>query len=302
LTTSTIGGYNPLPRYGYNYNIKAQRKGTSNSIICKLIANNDLSWSSMQLSYLTSSRPEITIGNFDAPVSTWRSGISKVYNVEKKLSKKIPKTHYQVAAFISGFSTAEDKLSLTIGKKKYDQNQNSLGISFYCSSKPKTVSVTITYIIYPLNHPQFDISYNLRSSSDLSAYQVSGPVAFQRNKAVQYNEWRVGRRQLGCLGGGQCQNGCVLKEECRKKSGNLWKDQCVFCSTGIVFDKGQCTNTCGPNQVYLNKVCVCASGFVKQGTQCVNVNKRTCGANQIFSQSANRCVCASDSYDINGNT
>lgn len=41
VTTGTIGDYNPLPNYGYNYYIEAGRKGNTNSILYKLIMNND---------------------------------------------------------------------------------------------------------------------------------------------------------------------------------------------------------------------------------------------------------------------
>lgn len=69
VTTSTIGDYNPIPNYGYNYYIEASRKGTSNNIVYKLIINNDQSWTSMQLSYLACARPDITIGNFEASLN-----------------------------------------------------------------------------------------------------------------------------------------------------------------------------------------------------------------------------------------
>ena len=69
VTTGTIGDYNPLTSYGYNYYIEAERKGTSNSIIYKLIMNNDESWASIQLSYLVSGRSDISIGNFETPIN-----------------------------------------------------------------------------------------------------------------------------------------------------------------------------------------------------------------------------------------
>lgn len=69
VTTGTIGDYNPLPNYGYNYYIEAKRKGTSNSIIFKLIMNNDESWTSIQLSYLVSGRSDMSIGNFETPIN-----------------------------------------------------------------------------------------------------------------------------------------------------------------------------------------------------------------------------------------
>ncbi len=59
VTTGTIGDYNPLPGYGYNYYIEARRVGTTNSIEYKIIINNDESWSTIQLSYLVSGRTDM---------------------------------------------------------------------------------------------------------------------------------------------------------------------------------------------------------------------------------------------------
>lgn len=87
VTTATIGDYNPIQDYGYNYFIEAGRKGKSNAILYKLIMNNDESWTSIQLSYLVSARSDMAIGNFEVPVNEWVPATSNVYNVNHKLAK-----------------------------------------------------------------------------------------------------------------------------------------------------------------------------------------------------------------------
>lgn len=200
VTTSTIGDYNPLPNYGYNYYIEASRKGTSNNIAYKLIMNNDQSWSSIQLSYLACGRNDVAVGNFEAPLDTWGPATSNVYNIDKKITRALPKANYNVAAFISGFSTVDSQFSLVINKKAYDNNKKTLGISFYCSAKPAVLTITITYVIYPESHPVLDFSYNIKPQGDSGAYQLSGPVNFQPNKGIEYNEFYVANRNLACTG------------------------------------------------------------------------------------------------------
>jgi hypothetical protein len=73
--------YNPLPGGGYNFYIEATPNIVSNSIMYRLTINNDQSWSSMELSYLACSRPDISVGNFEAPVNTWMSSTSNIYNI-----------------------------------------------------------------------------------------------------------------------------------------------------------------------------------------------------------------------------
>lgn len=107
VTTGTIGDYNPIPQYGYNYFIEAKRKQGSNSITYKLIMNNDESWTSVQLSYLACGRPDLAVGNFEVPINEWTPYGSNVYNVGTKIAKNLPKANYKVAAFISGFSTTD---------------------------------------------------------------------------------------------------------------------------------------------------------------------------------------------------
>lgn len=43
------------------------------------------------------------------------------------------------------------------------------------------------------------------------------------------------------------------------------------------------------NQIYLNRVCICATGFTRKGKDCVGEKK--CGTNEIWSDSLNACTC-----------
>lgn len=200
VTTGTIGDYNPLPTYGYNYYIEANRKPNSNSIVYKLIMNNDESWTSIQLSYLVTGRSDITVGNFEVPINEWVAATANVYNVYKPIAKALPKTDYKVVAFISGFSTTDNEFTLTITRKSFDLDAKKLSVSFYCSANPAVLTLTITYVIFPEVHQVLDFSYDLTTKGDVGAYQISGPVNFQPNKRIEYNEWRVENRNLACTG------------------------------------------------------------------------------------------------------
>jgi hypothetical protein len=125
VTTSTIANYNPLLT-GYNYYIDASPSLTSNSILYRLITNNDQSWKSMDLSYLACSRPDVTVGNFEAPVNTWIPSTSNIYNVNTNILRTLPPNSYYVAVFISGFSTTSTGFDLTINNKAYDAGKKIL--------------------------------------------------------------------------------------------------------------------------------------------------------------------------------
>ena len=68
LASSTIGNYNPLPDWGFNYFIYGERKGDSN-VIFDLTIRSDNSWQSIQLGYLFSGRTDMSIGNFEAVIN-----------------------------------------------------------------------------------------------------------------------------------------------------------------------------------------------------------------------------------------
>jgi hypothetical protein len=187
VTTATIANYNPLPAIGYNYYIVATPSLTSNSILYRLIINNDQSWTSMDLSYLACSRPDVTVGNFEAPANTWVPSTSNIYNVYANISRILPPNSYYVAVFISGFSTISTGFDLTINNKAYDATNKNLAISFYCVSNPIILSITFSYIIYPFAHPTLDFTYSLIPLRNGGSYQFTGPVNFQRNKVVTYN-------------------------------------------------------------------------------------------------------------------
>jgi hypothetical protein len=64
-TTGNIGDYNPLPDYGYNYYIDVKRSEKAlNKIQFNLIMLDNKSWSTLQISYIATSRDDLTVGNF----------------------------------------------------------------------------------------------------------------------------------------------------------------------------------------------------------------------------------------------
>jgi len=130
------------------------------------------------------------------------------------------------------------------------------------------MTVSFTYIIYPEFHVQLDFIYDLAPRGEVGAYQVTGPVNFQPNKRIEYNEWRVANRYLPCTGA-ECAGICELREDCVSKGGNVYQGQCIYCPFGIVFEFGKCSRRCGFNQVYLNRACFCNKGFVLNGKDCV---------------------------------
>lgn len=146
--------------------------------------NNDLSWSSIQLSFLVSARSDIAIGNIEFPIDTWGSATSNVYTVAVPIAKALPKYNYKAAVFISGFSTTDSEFSLIVNKKAFDYQTKNLAVSFFCSANPAVLTITFTYIIYPEVHPILVISYNIIPQADIGAYQISGPVNFQPNKRI----------------------------------------------------------------------------------------------------------------------
>jgi hypothetical protein len=68
-------------------------------------------------------------------------------------------TSYYVAAFISGFSTTGVSFDITINNKAYDINQRKIAISFYCTANPVILTITVSYIVYPVTHPTFNFYY-----------------------------------------------------------------------------------------------------------------------------------------------
>ena len=58
---------------------------------------------------------------------------------------------------------------------------------------------------------------------------------------------------------------CLLREDCIERGGNAYEGQCIFCATGIVFEYGLCTRRCRANQVYTQRVCICAPGYTRKG-------------------------------------
>jgi hypothetical protein len=198
VTTSGISNYNPLPSTGFNYYIETSPTIISNSITYKLIIPNDLSWSSIYLTYLASSRPDISVGNFEVPVSVWAPATSNVYNINNNIPRTLPKNNYYVTAFISGFSTLNTAFDITINNMAYDGNRKIVTVSFYCHSSPAVLSITISYIVYPASNSNFSFYYNTIPLGNTGSYRMIGPNSFSANKSIAYSEWVVGDRYIAC--------------------------------------------------------------------------------------------------------
>jgi hypothetical protein len=170
ITTSSITQYNPQNLTGFNYYIESSPSLTSNSIIYILTINNDLSWSSIDMGYLICSRSDLAAGSFEAPVSSWIPATANIYNVYQSVARTLPLNSYYVAAFVSGFSTSGISFEITINNKAYDVNKKSVAISFYCTGNPAVLTISISYVIYPVTHPTFSIYYELLPQVSDSPY------------------------------------------------------------------------------------------------------------------------------------
>lgn len=312
LAVSSIGDYNPSYA-GFSYQLNGGRKGNTNFVQFTLIANTD-GWSSMQVSWLASARDDFAVGNVQYPVNQWTRGSSaNTYQLTQLINRNLADANYKVAVFISGFSTNDRQLRINLNNKSYDKINRRLSIAFYCGANPQPIAITFSYVIYPDAHSVFEISYETIPQGDSGAYQLTGPVNFGAN--IEYNEFRIANRYLTCTGN-ECDSSCILRERCNSLNGNSYEGQCIFCSPGIVFEYGTCTRRCGANQTYVNRVCICNSGYTRQGNNCVLPGPviPTCNRNEILynnrcracpngaSPNQNTCVCPQGfSYDINNN-
>lgn len=94
--------------------------------------------------------------------------------------------------------------------------------------------------------------------------------------------------------GPDCTGMCELRENCITKGGNIYQGQCTYCPSGVVFELGRCSKRCGPNQLYINRGCVCAKGFTINGKDCVL--DKTCPTGKIWSDDKKGCVCDKGYY------
>lgn len=77
------------------------------------------------------------------------------------IPKQLPQGSYKVAAFISGFSTSATQFKISINQRSYDAWNRKVTITFFCGANPQPNTFTVAYIVYPEEHAQFEISYEL---------------------------------------------------------------------------------------------------------------------------------------------
>lgn len=104
---------------------------------------------------------------------------------------------------------------------------------------------------------------------------------------------------MACEGNECAGNTCILRESCVSKNGNIWESKCIFCAPGIVFSNGFCAGKCGANQLYISRACICLKGFTRAGKDCVQIEQKKCGTNQVWNEAQKLCVCNSGFFNRN---
>jgi len=148
------------------------------------VINPNQAWTSVQISYLVSSRSDMVVWNGDYAYNSWvKKGASNIYDIVSTIQKPLPDASYKVAAFISGFSTTDTQFQISINNRSFNSRSRVLTLTLFCNASPRPSSITISYVIYPSDHVAFDISYGA-PLGDANAYQISGPTSFPNNYVI----------------------------------------------------------------------------------------------------------------------
>lgn len=159
LASGTIGDYNPSSN-GFSYELTAQKKTTGNYGQFTLIANGNGGWTSVQISYLMSSRDDFAVGNYNSPANRWVRGRSPdEYEITFPINKNLPNGDYKVAVFISGFSTSDNQFQISVNSRSFDYWGKKVIVSLFCGAYPQPASITFSYVVYPASHPLLEIAY-----------------------------------------------------------------------------------------------------------------------------------------------
>lgn len=211
-----------------------RRQSTSLVDVTLTIPENQ-SWQSVMMNYIFSGRTDLAVGNFNTEFYFWTQLSPGIYEVKTGIQKTLPiNQDYQVAAFVSGFSTTDSNFDISINQPYYIENDKTVGVIFGYDSNPHFTFVTFTYIVYPRTHPILKFDYSQSITSNLGSYYVSGPVNMIPN-SITYNIWRILNRNIPCSGDACSGQTCILIDECNNRGGNFWQGQCYFCPEGIIF-------------------------------------------------------------------
>jgi hypothetical protein len=158
--------------------VNGRRRGNSNFVIFSLIANPTNAWTSIQISFLISGRNDFSAANYEFSSNNFLRGASaNTFDIISTVNKNLPSGNYRVAAFVSGFSTADNQFQVSINQRSFDRSSRRFNIRIFTDSNPSLVSIALSIIIYPENHPVFEISYD-SPAGDTGAYQISGSTSF----------------------------------------------------------------------------------------------------------------------------
>lgn len=173
---TSITQYNPSS--GFDFSVRGGRQDGHNAIALVLLINNNISWQSIKVSYLVSSRSELLIGSFIGDTFDF---LSCTVNQDGRttVATHLPQwqikngTEYSVGVFISGFRTAANNFNLNIIQANFDTIDGRLTVQLASNSQIETVH--LSYVIYPHNHDKYDFLINTEPTSS-GTYYLAGMI------------------------------------------------------------------------------------------------------------------------------
>jgi hypothetical protein len=265
----------------------------------------DSSWTSLQVSYLLSSRSDLFLGSFIADGYIFQS----TNNNQLTLNYVIPNwqsTASQVIAVteFAGLRTfLSQPLSLSFVSTTIN-GQNGLLKAVVSTNSPFEM-LYLTYYWWVVGATEIAFSSFTPGDGTSLAYQFVGIDSISGSQ-VTYAGSGFNRAGLVSCSGSQCPSSCITPANCQSLGGVVSGSVCTFCGVNSQWNGNACVCLAGYNLINgvcgvcpslsawmaSQQACVCLSGYYLINGACT-----ACQANSGWNGSA--CVCLSGYYLIN---
>ena len=207
IATVSLNGYRP--KTGLDYSVRAGRKGDANKLAISLLTG-DNEWNKITVSYMVSSRNDLHLGSFIADAFSLfgctHDAVDKGHFQHAVQNLPQGKFKYNVATYISGIRTADNKINAKLWDPSVDSSNGVLDVKVTSNANPSIENLHVSYVIWRANI-DFDVkTFKVGDNIDAD-YQLIGVTSFNNSRDLTQGLAFISDK-LACIGGG-CKGPCT---------------------------------------------------------------------------------------------
>ena len=203
---------------GTDYSIRGGRQNQTNIVNFVLLINQDISWASLQASFIITSRSDLLIGSFSPDTQSLFVSGADTLATQFQLANWTPVSgNVNFALLISGLRTADTFFNVNLTQANFNSQTGLMSIQVYTDANPSLEMIYISYMIILPSAPLTFVQYNPLFNTLVATFLFEGVDSISANTIIYegyaMNFTEEAQFNIPCFGL-NCPSNCVTSIRC----------------------------------------------------------------------------------------